>query len=99
MHLLVIKKGALGDVVRTSYFARGLKHKHGAAARLSWITARASADLLRLNPNIDDLWFEFEEARPFRFDRIYSLDDELDTLEGVMSLAADSLTGAFLENG
>jgi heptosyltransferase II len=98
MHFLVVKKGALGDVVRTSYFARALKSKFGADLRLSWITAPASADLLRLNPNIDDLWFEFEQARPFHFDRIFSLDDELDTLEGVAGLSADSVTGAILRD-
>ena len=80
MHFLVVKKGALGDVVRTSYFAEALKRKFGSELRLSWITAPASADLLRLNPHIDDLWFDFEQAKPFRLDRIFSLDDELDTL-------------------
>jgi heptosyltransferase-2 len=59
MHFLIVKKGALGDVVRTSYFAGALKQKIGSALRLSWITAQASADLLRLNPHIDDLWFDF----------------------------------------
>src|ERR1700689_951946 len=68
MHILIVKKGALGDVVRTSYFAKSLKRKFGPGLRLSWITAPASADLLRLNPNIADLWFEFEQAKPFRFD-------------------------------
>ena len=96
MHILVVKKGALGDVVRTSYFAKSLKRKFGPGLRLSWITAPASADLLRLNPNIDDLWFEFEQAKPFRFDRIYSLDDEPETLAGVAGLAADAVTGAIL---
>jgi heptosyltransferase-2 len=99
MHLLIVKKGALGDVVRTSYFAASLKRKHGASLRLSWITAPASADLLRLNPHIDDLWLEFEQAGACHFDRIFSLDDELDTLEGVAKLATDSITGAFLKDG
>jgi heptosyltransferase-2 len=99
MHFLIVKRGALGDVVRTSYFAGSLKRKHGAAFRLSWITARESADLLRLNPHIDDLWFGFDEATTHRFDRIFSLDDELDTLEGVARLHAASITGAMLRDG
>ena len=97
MHVLVVKKGALGDVVRTSYFAKALKNQFGPSLRISWITAPASADLLRLNPYVDDLWFDFEPAKPFRFDRIYSLDDELDTLAGVAGLTADAITGAFLQ--
>jgi heptosyltransferase-2 len=99
MHFLVVKKGALGDVVRTSYFAKALKRKLGQGLRLSWITAPTSADLLRFNPHIDDLWFDFEQARPFRFDRIFSLDDELETLEGVAGLAAESVSGAILKEG
>jgi heptosyltransferase II len=99
MHFLVVKKGALGDVVRTSYFAKSLKSTFGADLRLSWITAPSSAGLLRFNPNIDDLWFDFEQAKPFRFDRIFSLDDELDTLEGMAMLATDSVTGAILRDG
>lgn len=97
MHFLVVKKGALGDVVRTSYFAEALKRKFGSELRLSWITAPASADLLRLNPYIDDLWFDFEQAKPFRLDRIFSLDDELDTLAGAAQLTVSSVTGAFLQ--
>ena len=97
MHFLIVKKGALGDVVRTSYFAKALKAKYGASLRLSWITAPASGDLLRLNPHIDDLWFNFDAAKPFRFERIFSLDDEIDTLQGVGSLIADSITGAVLQ--
>lgn len=98
MHFLIVKKGALGDVVRTSYFAKALRGRFGPALRLSWITAPASADLLRLNPNIDDLWFDFEQAKAFNFDRIFSLDDELDTLTGVAELTAHSVTGAFLQD-
>jgi heptosyltransferase II len=99
MHLLIIKKGALGDVVRTSYFAGALKRKFGSALRLSWITAPASADLLRRNPYIDDLWVDFEAATLCRFDRIFSLDDELETISNLASLAAAPITGAYLENG
>jgi heptosyltransferase-2 len=83
MHFLVVKKGALGDVVRTSYFAKALKEKYGA----------------NLNPHIDDLWFEFSQAQAFRFDRIFSLDDEMDTLEGAAGLTTASVTGAVLKSG
>jgi heptosyltransferase II len=99
MQYLIVKTGALGDVVRTSYFAKALKDKHGADLRLSWFTAPASVDLLRLDPNIDDLWVTFEDAKPFRFDRIFSLDDEMDILRGVAGLDAGAITGATLQDG
>lgn len=99
MHFLIVKNGAFGDVVRTSYFAGALKRKHGCSLRLSWITARASLDLLRLNPHIDDLWSGFEQARLYHFRRVFSLDDEVDTLECVQKLSTDSITGATLRDG
>ena len=99
MHYLIVKKGALGDVVRTSYFAGALKRKYGAALRLSWVTGRQSLDLLRLNPHIDDLWSDFEQARPYRFTRVFSLDDEVDTLQCLRELTAESISGASLREG
>jgi len=99
MHILIVKHGALGDVVRTSYFARALRERWGADLRLSWITAPGSAPLLRFNPDIDDLWTSFAEAQPFRYDRVFSLDDEREALEGVARLDAAAITGALLQDG
>jgi heptosyltransferase-2 len=99
MHVLVVKNGALGDVVRTSYFARALRNRWGDALRLSWLTAPAAAPLLRFNPYIDDLWTSFVDAQPFCYDRIYSLDDEREVLEGVMRLDTVAITGALLRRG
>jgi heptosyltransferase II len=97
MHLLIVKHGALGDVVRTSYFASPLRRKWGPQLRLSWITAPSSLPLLRCHPVIDDLWTDFNEANPFLFDHVYSFDDEVDVLRGVAGLEARGLTGARLD--
>ena len=98
MHILIVKHGALGDVVRTSYFATPLRRKWGADLRLSWVTAPVSLPLLRFHPALDDLWTSFEEARGHRFDRIYSLDDEPDVLQGVGLLDCTRLTGAYFDS-
>jgi len=100
MHFLIIKHGALGDVVRTSYFAASLKEKHGPALRLSWLTAPASERLLGLNPNVDDVWVSFETCQPFAFDRVFSLDDEIEIVTAASRLNAARITGAYLaDNG
>ena len=96
MHILIIKRGALGDVVRTAYFARALKEKQGNGIRISWITSTDALPLLRFNPYIDDVWISFEEAGPYVFDLVFSLDDERDALEGVASLRTHTVKGAFL---
>jgi heptosyltransferase-2 len=98
-HLLIVKHGALGDVVRTSYFAGPLKRKWGSRLRLSWITSPASEPLLKFNPAIDDLWTSFSDASGHAFDCIYSLDDELDVLRGVGGLRARRIVGAYLNGG
>jgi heptosyltransferase-2 len=99
MHILVVKRGALGDVVRTSYFAEALKKKHDGRVRISWITAPAAVPLLCFNPHVDDVWTSFDEALPYRFDRVWSLDDEIDTLQDVARVKAASVSGAFLADG
>lgn len=99
VHFLVVKRGALGDVVRTAYFAGALRRKHGDALRLSWLTAPMSAPLIRFNPDIDDIWTSFAEAGTQPFDRVFSLDDERDAIDGVMALRAARITGAVLANG
>jgi len=96
MHILIVKRGALGDVVRTAYFARALKERQGKGIRISWITSTDALPLLRFNPYIDDVWTSFEEAGPYVLDIVFSLDDERDALEGVASLCTHALRGAFL---
>ena len=98
MHVLIVKHGALGDVVRTSYFAAALRGRHGSALRLSWITAPMSVPLIRFNPHVDDVWTSFPEARGSAFDLVYSLDDELPVLEGVRALDAKRVVGAWLDD-
>jgi heptosyltransferase-2 len=96
MRILIVKRGALGDVVRTSYFARALKEKHSQAAHLTWLTAKSAEPLLRFNSWIDRLVTSFDELKGEFFDRVYSLDDERDALESVSALNSAKLTGAYL---
>lgn len=97
MHILIVKHAALGDVVRTSYFAEPLKEKFGSALRLSWITANEAVPLLKYNRAVDDVWTAFDEADPHIYDVIYSLDDEAKILHSVSRLRTRMLVGAFLD--
>ena len=99
MHILIVKTGALGDVVRTSYFARALKKKYGSILKLSWLTAPDAEPLLRYNSFIDEIHTSFDECRQQCYDRIYSLDDDYVVLEGVSRLNAAAITGAYLDHG
>lgn len=94
-NILVVKFGALGDVIRTSYFARDLKKN----SKLFWITAQASIPLLAGNPHIDVLTSSFQDLNNIEFDHIFSLDDESETLKAVKNLRFLNLSGAFIKDG
>lgn len=97
MQILIIKHGALGDVVRTSYFAAALRRRHGKALTLTWITAPSARPLLQFNPHVDRLVTDFAECRGTRFDHVYSLDDEVEVVRAASALDYRAITGAFLD--
>lgn len=105
--LLIIKRGALGDVVRTSYHLAGLRARFPGGVEITWLTAANAVDLLRFNPGVDRiLTFEalragvFErELRAERFDWVVSLDDEPDCARWAGEVSAAKVSGAHLADG
>ena len=86
MRILVIKIGALGDVLRTTSILPGLQRRY-PGARITWLTARGAVDLLRLHPRLErvvgyDPSSARERERVARelgaeaWGRVVSLDDE-----------------------
>lgn len=101
MKILIIKRGALGDVVRTAYFAKALKERfnaHETLCRIYWLTADSALPLLRFNPFIDVLATDPTSFGKEHFDVVYSLDDELDTLEATRRYSRSRLVGAYLDS-
>lgn len=103
---LILKTGALGDVLRTTSILAGLKSRDPDAA-IVWVTARAARELVERHPLVDEVHCadpdseaELEalgnELAGTRFGRVLSFDDE----EGMCALAsrldAASLSGAHL---
>jgi len=52
--ILIVKLGAMGDVLRTTCLLPALRRAH-SPSHTTWITASESRDLLRFNPMIDRL--------------------------------------------
>lgn len=94
-HVLIVKRSALGDVVRTSHFAAALRRRH-PDLRLSWLTAVSAGPLLAVNPHIDDLWFDVDPARGFIFDHVFSLEEDRALVAAVSGLKARRVTGLIL---
>jgi heptosyltransferase-2 len=99
MKILIVKNGALGDVVRTSYFAGSLRRKYGDKLELCWLTAPAARILLAANPYINRLSTSFDDFLNDEFDIVYSLDDEMPIVAAVAKLRSKRVIGAVLDKG
>jgi len=64
LDILIVKHGALGDVVRTSWLLPGLHKRFGLATRVDWMTAPGAADLVRFNPFVERVLTEAPRLRP-----------------------------------
>lgn len=102
--ILILKTGALGDVLRTTSILPGL-HERYPDARVEWLTAPAARELVEGHPRVarthlwraDDAALE-EELRGRRWDRVLSLDDEEPLCRLASALDAGSLSGAYLRD-
>lgn len=95
--ILIVKFGALGDVVRTTFFLSGLKKKNFT---IYFLTANSSFELLRYNPHIDQIILpslNLSIIYEHEFDHVYSLDDEKEILSLVQKVTTQNYTGAFLD--
>jgi heptosyltransferase II len=61
--ILIIKLGALGDVLRTTCILPGLKQMH-KTSHISWLTDPSAKCLLKSNGLIDELLFCREGEAP-----------------------------------
>jgi len=114
MRILVVKHGALGDVVRTAFILRPLVEKYGAATKIDWITDANSVPLLAWNPYISSIVvLGATECVPMGdktivvssistdtyYDWVISLDDEYRAADIASSISCKKLTGAYVSNG
>ncbi len=100
--VLILKTGALGDVVRTTALLPGIHRRH-PDARVSWLTAPGAVDLVRLHPQVAEV-IAFADAADTarivkrRWDWVISLDDEQALCELASSLECSALSGAHLDS-
>jgi len=105
--LLILKTGALGDVLRTTSILPGLLRRF-PGLRVTWLTARGAIDLLRTHPQVaavvgvdPNSAAELERARAElcarRWDWVLSFDDEQPLCRLASALPAQRLSGAHLD--
>lgn len=98
MKILIIKFGALGDVVRTTYLLKALYTKY-ENTKIDWLTSNSAFDLLRFNKYINTLAtkdFSLNKIKNSTYDLVISLDDELEVLEILQDIKTKQIFGAYL---
>lgn len=102
--ILIVKTGALGDVLRTTSILPGLRLAH-PEAEIVWVTAPAARELLELNDEVDALvCVDPKDARAVDelaneladdvWDWVISLDDEEPLCALATKLGKSKLSGA-----
>lgn len=98
MKILIIKLGALGDVLRTTFIARGFKEKY-TNCTIFWLTKESAASMLQGNEYVDHIvtWKEREQLADENFDWVISLDDEEEPCSFATQLKTKKLQGAYID--
>ncbi|GBE20412.1 lipopolysaccharide core biosynthesis protein [archaeon BMS3Abin17] len=101
--ILIIKLGAMGDVLRTTPILTAIKKKYGEEALIYWMTSPESAEILQDNPLIDKV-LQYNPENILRiqqekFDMLFSL--EIDTPSTLLAnlVNAGEKLGYFFDNG
>jgi len=90
---LIIKLGALGDVLRTTPLLAVLE------GNVTWVTSEAAAPLLTGNPYIDRVYCmenPYDSLLEENFDLVINLEDDLPAASLASKVSAESLIGAYL---
>jgi heptosyltransferase-2 len=88
--ILIIKLGAMGDVLRTTFLLKGLKEKY-RKSKISWIVSAKNAAVLENNPYIDEIILNDGKTSAFLLGSFFDITINLD-------LAPESLALAKLAN-
>lgn len=103
MNILVIKTGALGDVVRTSFIAQALKEQHRFGdedAKIFWITSEKAKSIFINNPYVYKILNEENktEISNIFFDLIVNLEEDEKNCRFIRSLKYKKIIGVFLDS-
>ena len=100
MNILIIKLGAIGDVLRTTAVLPALKEKY-EDCDIGWVTKPESFDILKNNEFIDKIYLIDEDLKEKLkddvFDLIMSLDDEDQACELVSGLNSKKIIGVYIK--
>lgn len=101
MDILIIKLGAIGDVIRTTSILPGLKSKH-KNCKIDWITKKESFDVLKNNKLINKIFVISDSLKSKlsneKYDLTINLDDDYDACELAAKVNSRKIIGSYLKN-
>ncbi len=101
MNILIIKTGALGDVVRTSFIAQALKDKYKKQdPQIFWLTDEKAKPFFSNNPYIQKIGSleQKQNLRKYSFDLIVNLEEDQELVKFVSSLDYKKFLGFIWKN-
>ncbi len=102
MEILIIKLGAMGDVLRMTSILQPLKEKY-PQSKITWVTKKNSMDLLAHNPFIDTVVLigqaQQGALKGKMFDLVLSFDDEEEACGLASDVSSKKIIGAYLKDG
>jgi len=98
MEVLVIKLGAIGDVIRTTAILPALKAKY-KNCKVEWATKRNAFDVLKNNELIDNIYLIGEPYKiKKKYDLVICLDDDFEACELASKVNSKRIIGAYLKD-
>lgn len=92
MRILLVKTGALGDVIRTTALAQLLKRRF-APCSLEWLVSEEAGPLLLYNPHIDAAHTQAGAGLRRRYDWIINLEENLGLARRIGRIRAARVSG------
>lgn len=97
MNILIVKIGALGDVLRTSFIAQALKDRYKKSnPKITWLTSEKARLLFSNNPYVDNLISYKKDIPQTVFDLVINLEEDNENCKFVSNLNTKKIIGAFL---
>ena len=101
MNILIIKVGALGDVLRTSFIAQALKEKYiSQKPKIFWMTDKKAKPFFLNNLYVDHLVVleAKNKLKGINFDLVINLEEDIENCKFAESLKPKKLIGFYYSN-
>lgn len=98
MRILIVKLGAIGDVIRTTSVLVGLRDHYNPHA-IDWLTAPVAREVLLENPLIDNVIIYEKHKALSNYDLVIGLEDDLEICQFISNSKPKEVLGACAEDG